>query len=197
MKRERKRGIKIYRIARHCEHKQKKVGIERLYWANKITVLTQCFLGNTLTVYGEEHPLRRVRMGGGFYPDTTLRVGGILTSTKFYCTGNQFNPRHLAMVLRNLACISWDYTVLQTYLARCLVIVVCFRIFLLLYPYVVLRTHINISREVCFLFFQKDSTGGRCGGLPEWSSHPAGFIRLKKKKGKKRKKKRKKKYGPD
>ena len=106
-------------------------------------------------------------------------------STNFFCTGNWLNPWYLAMVLRNFACISWDYTVLQTYLARCLVIVVCFRIFFKLYPYVVLRTHKNISREDCFLFCQKDSTGGRCGGLPEWSSHPAGCIHSFKKKEKK------------
>ena len=77
-------------------------------------------------------------------------------STNFFCTGNWLNPWYLAMVLRNFACISWDYTVLQTDLARCLVIVVCFRISFKLHPYVILRTHKNISREVSFFkSFQK------------------------------------------
>ena len=112
-------------------------------------------------------------------------------STNFFCTGNWLNPWYLAMVLRNFACISWDYTVLQTDLARCLVIVVCFRISFKLHPYVILRTHKNISREVFFLnLFRRDSTGGRCGGLPEWSSHPAGFILKKKEKREKEKRKK-------
>ena len=73
------------------------------------------------------------------------------------------------MVLRNFACISWDYTVFQTYPARFLVMVVCFRIFFKLYPYVVHRTKKkkNISREVFFLkIFQKGPYWRTLRGAP-------------------------------
>ena len=54
----------------------------------------------------------------------------VFTLTNFFCTGYRSNSWHLAMASANIACISWDYTFLQTDIAICLVIVVCFRIFL-------------------------------------------------------------------
>ena len=114
-------------------------------------------------------------------------------STNFFCTGNRFIPWHLAMVLRNFACISWDYTVLQTYLARRLVIVSCFRIFFKLYPYVVLRTHKNISREVLVSknFPERTLLEGAAGGSRSGAPIPRGsFVSKKKKKEKASKKKK-------
>ena len=100
----------------------------------------------------------------------------VFTLTNFFCTGYRSKSWHLAMASANIACISWDYTFLQTDIAICLVIVVCFRIFLSVFT---VRTLKNRIREA-FSFVFNDSTGERCGGLPTGSSHPAGFILSKK-----------------
>ena len=133
-------------MARHCEHKEETVGIGRLLWANQMAVFTQCFLKHIISYYdvlGGGSPVDEGEIGWRFIYGYDAVCRRVFTLTNFFCTVYRSNSWHLAMASANIACISWGSTFLQTDIAICLVIVVCFRIFLSVFTVHTLKNRVR------------------------------------------------------